>query len=217
MLRVKLPIEYSDGKDIHSAALALIGAASPAMAKYTHQTQEFNPFSTILPDQVCILEPSIEFAVMQLPNIKILNQVNYRECFTGDGDEFIVLRFQNTFFRNGQTSYPLPDPWMMIKSWKQRWNSLVPDRISLELPIYGKRYNERVQIRYTNISTQRVLIADYRPYYAFSGVVKLKWIGSERELRDLWALARFAEFSGSGAKTTMGCGVTKILGRGDEK
>jgi len=210
MIKVRLPVKFNDGKQLYDAALKLIGRVSPVMAQIIHSKPDFNPFSVQLPDIICIMEPSLEIAVSQLPNTEIVSQMDFRECFTENPASLIELSFLNTFFKKAQTSYPLPDPWLMIGAWKNRWNSLLPARVGIEIPIENKRKSEKIQVRRANINTLRVQIADYQPNIAFCGSVRLKWLGDEKELREFVALARFAEFSGTGAKTTMGCGVTRL-------
>ncbi len=211
MIRVKLPGECADGKQIYNIALQIINRQAPQYAKFIHTTKEFNPFSTVLPDTINVLDPALEVIFKQVPNLEIVDERDRRETVP-ELDEYIRLRFRDTFFRTAQVSLPLPDPWRIIRSWKIRWNSLFGDKVSINLPIDGpRRGSERVQIRQMRLVTNVVKIADYRPYYAFTGFTRWKWLGSEKELRELWMLARFAEFAGTGAKTTMGCGITKVV------
>ncbi len=213
MIRARLPGKCADGKQIYSIALQIINRQAPQYAKFIHATHDYNPFSTVLPDTINILDPALEVIFKQVPNVEIIDERDHRET-TPELDGFIGLYFKDTFFRTAQVSLPLPDPWRIIRSWKIRWNSLFGDKVSIELPIDGPRKDsERIQIRQAKIVTNCVRIADYRPYYAFTGHVRLKWLGSEKELRELWMLARFAEYAGTGAKTTMGCGVTKVVER----
>lgn len=204
--------KFSDGKEIYDAALRLINSVSPKFAAFIHATPTFKPFSTVLPDIVTILEPILEGMIKQVPGINVIDEFNYRDCFTEVNQRLIKLYFEKTFFKRAQTSYPLPDPWKIISSWKNRWNSIFPEKISIRLPLEHNTENERIELHYVNINTKKVVISDYRPtYYTFCGYVKFKWLGNDDELKQLWALARFAEFAGTGAKTTMGCGITKII------
>ncbi len=204
-----MPERFVDGKQIYAITLKIINKSSPQFARFIHATPKYNPFSTALPDIVNILNPALEVIFKQMSGVEIIDERDRRDAGV-NMDEWVNLHFERTLFRVAQVSYPLPDPWKIIKSWKTRWNSLFADKISLALPIEGVR-TERVELKYVNITSCKINIADYRPYTAFSGNVCLRWLGGEKELRELWLLARFAEFAGTGAKTPMGCGVTKVV------
>lgn len=210
MIRVKLPMQCADGKQIYNMTLQIINKKSPQFANFIHGTQKYNPFSTVLPDIVNILDPALEAIFKQAPGAEIIVESDRKEAPLKLNNR-IKLRFEKTFFKQLQASYPLPDPWRIIKNWKNRWNSLYPDKITIELPIEHARRKEQVELHHVNIKSCGIKIADYRTHYGFSGHVCLKWLGSEKELRELWMLARFAEFAGTGAKTTMGCGITEVM------
>lgn len=212
MIKIALPVEFNDGKQLHDATLKLISMVSPAIAKIIHSDHNYKPFSVQLPNIVNILDPALESVANSFTNVKILKQLSFAECFGGEPDKFLNLIFSRTLFRHPGASYPLPDPWNVITSWKNRWNSISPIKVTISLPIAQDRKSARVEIQYMKIDTAKIQIADYRPVITFSGPVKIKWLGDEKELRELCALAKFAEFAGTGSKTTMGCGVTSIAG-----
>lgn len=213
MRRYKLPIQFDDGKTMYSAVLAMINKTAPTLAKMIHEVPTYIPFSLELPDIVNVVDPTLEVisASWGLEEVKSLNHL---DCFDGPINESLSLEFKHTYFRKGGISYPLPDPWMIIKNWKDRWNSIFSERISLDIPIYGSRKKENdMEIQFANLRIQQVRIENYRPMAACSGRLRMAWKGDKQGLRNVWALARFSEYAGTGAKTSMGCGVTRIESR----
>lgn len=211
MMKIRLPVAFEDGYQLYNAVLRLINHTNPSFATLIHDTPQYNPFSVQLPDVVCVLDPTLEMIAAQWKETQTINSLGLEEIMSMDhGGVFLRLHFEDTFFKRGHVSVPLPDPWNIVSSWKKRWNSVSRQKIGLEIPHDGEKHRNEIEVQHVRIKSRMVRQGDFNPYYAFSGFVKLKWLGDEEGLVDLWRLARFAEYAGTGAKTTMGCGVTRI-------
>ena len=121
-----------------------------------------------------------------------------------------------TAFRAGDLDLPLPEPGAVFRSWLSRWNDFAPPdrRISTELldvvhtnvAISG----HRLRTEWHDLGRSQVV--------GFLGKVTFV-ITKARRLNQalVWqlnALADYAEFCGTGRKTTHGMGQTRRLRRG---
>jgi CRISPR-associated endoribonuclease Cas6 len=115
-----------------------------------------------------------------------------------------------TAFARHRTLYPLPDPALMIASWRRRWNAFAPtpvaeDRVALAEAL--------VTFRRHRLRTETITI-EGRAMIGFVGEVALRLPDrlrvAEDVLRDLGTLARYAEYCGTGVRTAMGMGQTRV-------
>lgn len=218
MLKVRLPIEFDDGKAMYDAVLAIIHKQSPVLAKMIHDNREYNPFSVELPNMVNVLGLEIEPFFRNLNGIEILRDVSYKDLLNKKyGNMTIFVQFNNTTFSRKGYDTPIPDPNHILQSLKDRWNQLFPDKIDIKIPFHGENTREYTVIKFINIHSTTVRFSDYRPYTAFYGKVRFKFYGDADYVQKANVLFRFAEFSGVGIKRQMGMGVTKILAEGDMK
>jgi len=211
LFKAILPVEFGDGKEMYTAVLSIIQKISPVLSKMIHDNWEYKPFSIVLPNEIHVLCPMLEEMLYGAKGIKVLEQVSHRELMKIDPDHSsLQFRFEKTFFRKwGNINFPLPDPHSIIFSWKQRWNSLFPEKIDVELPGYEEKKRFPVRIGYANIVTHSFTVSGYPAFTAFTGTVRL--VSDQSFAKEFHMLARFAEYAGTGAKTTMGAGITKIL------
>jgi len=126
------------------------------------------------------------------------------------------LRFTTpTFFSfgrglNGRHQYGvLPTPEQVVGSWLRAWGAATPAPSPLVDDAEWLRERVRVQamrdLRTVTASSGKTLLT------GFVGEVALAWCGgSPGGSRALRALARFARFCGTGAKTGMGFGQTTL-------
>ncbi|UYM81180.1 CRISPR system precrRNA processing endoribonuclease RAMP protein Cas6 [Heyndrickxia coagulans] len=218
MLKIKLPIQFDDGKAMYDAVLAIIHKHSPVLSKMVHDNHEYNPFSIELPDIVNVIGLEIEPFFKNLNGIEILRDVSYKDLLNKKYDNVTILvQFNNTTFSRKGYDTPIPDPNHILQSLKDRWNQLFPDKIDIKIPFHGDNTREYTVIKFLNIHSATQKIADYRPYTVFYGKVGFKFYGDEAYVQKANILFRFAEFAGVGLKRQMGMGVTKILAKGDAK
>lgn len=211
MFKANLPVEFNDGKLMYSAVLKMIEKTSPVLSKMIHDNRNYRPFSIVLPNKIHVICPMLEQMIGGLDGIEITEHIDYRDLLKGNkGRVSTQFHFEKTFFRKwGNINYPLPDPLMILTSWKQRWNEIFPDKIDIEIPTYEENKRFPAKIVYANVVTHAYRIADYPTFTVFSGDVRIK--PDLSIANEFHALSHFAEYAGTGAKTTMGAGGTTIV------
>ncbi len=124
-------------------------------------------------------------------------------------DELIKLRFLSpTTFDHG-FSYPLPEPGLVFKSCLDCW----PDpQLGVDRKALLAFIKERMRISRFKLRTQRVRFNDFPDFIGFLGEVVLKINKAKAAdpamVKQINALADFAFYCGTGAKTAMGMGQT---------
>lgn len=128
----------------------------------------------------------------------------------------IALRFLTpTCFKAGDLDSPLPEPHSMIRSWLSRWSQYAPPPLRVNVALVDVAW-AHVAVSGYDLHTE-VKDLGYGKQIGFVGrvtlrVVKARKLGEEI-LRQLNALADYAEFCGTGRKTTHGMGQTRRLRR----
>ena len=131
-------------------------------------------------------------------------------------DTSIVLQFLSpTSFHTHGVHYPLPDPALTFQSYFLRWNRLAPAALQININLLDA-VAAHVVVAQLQVETQAVEFGGYRQV-GFVGRVRFhikqsEWIGKE-VVRQLNALADFANYAGTGHKTTQGMGQTRRLER----
>lgn len=219
MLKVRLPIQFQDGKEMYDAVLAIIHKKSPVLSKMIHDNFDYNPFSLELPDIVNVIGLELEPIFKELDGIEILDEKSHVELLnTKYNNVSVLLQFHNTTFRYQGFDVPIPIPSRILTSLKERWNQLYPEKIDIPIPFPGeKKVKNHTIVKFANIHTTRHRIGNYHPFTCFYGKVGLKAFGSDEYIHQFNVLMRFAEWSGVGHKRPMGMGVVKILADGEEE
>ncbi|MFA6665037.1 MAG: CRISPR system precrRNA processing endoribonuclease RAMP protein Cas6 [Armatimonadota bacterium] len=117
-----------------------------------------------------------------------------------------------TAFKQGKLNLPLPVPRLMFQSYLSRWNRFAPAELAISedlLPAVEKS----VMVSSHSISTRMIDMGNLK-MVGFLGSCNLEVDGSlsEEVRRQITALARYAVYSGTGAKTTIGMGQTHLSG-----
>lgn len=124
--------------------------------------------------------------------------------------EFRFVFRTPTAFKQGRTSMPLPIPRLMFQSYLSRWNGFAPPECAIDedLPEVVER---SVMIKNHDIAS-RLLDMKNMKMVGFIGSCTLGVDSglSELQIRQITALAHFAQFAGTGAKTTVGMGQTLV-------
>jgi CRISPR-associated endoribonuclease Cas6 len=128
----------------------------------------------------------------------------------------IALRFLTpTCFRAGDLDSPLPEPRSMVRSWLSRWSQYAPPDLRINVALVDvavvhlaiSGYDLRTEVRDLGYGKQM----------GFVGRVTLRVVNARKLgddiLRQLNALADYAEFCGTGRKTTHGMGQTRRIRR----
>jgi CRISPR/Cas system endoribonuclease Cas6 (RAMP superfamily) len=112
-------------------------------------------------------------------------------------------------------SVVLPSPELYFGSWLNRWNLCCEQKFTADVLTLVE---QQVAVTHCAGSTQRVLLDGARPFLGFEGSVRFALLKPERvDLEGrmaLAALARFADFCGTGVETMRGMGQTQFVGRG---
>jgi CRISPR-associated endoribonuclease Cas6 len=127
----------------------------------------------------------------------------------------------STAFKSGDADLPLPIPRLCFQSWLNSWDEHAP------CPFFPdkterKRFLEEVE-GHVSVDYSQIRMAEQMFYFdghrtresGFTGVCRFavkpsKTTPHHRNL--LAALARYSFYAGTGRKTTMGMGVTKLIG-----
>jgi CRISPR-associated endoribonuclease Cas6 len=127
-----------------------------------------------------------------------------------DEETSICLHFDSptTFKSTHKFSIPLPEPGRVFRALLLRWNAFAPFMFPQELLAFMDEY---VTIEAHNIRSQKVTFHDKRENpIGFTGEVTYQVRTKDKTLiRYLNALADFALYSGVGAHTTVGLGLTR--------
>jgi CRISPR-associated endoribonuclease Cas6 len=109
-------------------------------------------------------------------------------------------------------SLVLPQPELYFASWLMRWNLYAPSPLDAGVLRVVENF---VAISHCAGETQHVLLDTGRPFIGFTGTVTFAVLQpsilTPEDRRSLLALARFAEFSGTGVETMRGMGQTRFL------
>ncbi|MBA3924044.1 MAG: CRISPR system precrRNA processing endoribonuclease RAMP protein Cas6 [Nostocaceae cyanobacterium] len=163
------------------------------------------------------LAQPIEFLGAKFNVINRENEISsYEELYTTlvANEPEPVRRFDLQFitptaFAQGGTNLPLPVPGLMFRSWLERWNHFAPVYLgSDELIAY---LSEAIMLKHHKIHTRTLQL--HKGYAnGFIGEVTLQMYNRADPLLANVAnlLVQYAEFVGTGIKTRLGMGQTKV-------
>jgi CRISPR-associated endoribonuclease Cas6 len=118
-----------------------------------------------------------------------------------------------TYFSQNGADVVLPDPRLIVGSWRRRWNASLPDGDALAISDDAWRETFRaVRLTSFDLRTQRMDSGRGHERAGFTGTATLR-LGKDvpATARAVFgALVRFAEFCGTGAQTTHGFGATRV-------
>jgi CRISPR-associated endoribonuclease Cas6 len=118
-----------------------------------------------------------------------------------------------TFFSRNGTDLVLPDPRLIADSWQRRWNASLPDEDPLRIhEDTWKEARRLMELASFDLRTEPRDSGHGRSGTGFVGTAVLRAArGAPATVRGfLGTLARFAEYSGTGAQTTHGFGATNL-------
>ena len=129
--------------------------------------------------------------------------------------DYIKMEFVSpTTFSAGDLDFPLPEPVAVFNSWLSRWNDFAPPdrRISTSLM---ETVLTNVAIDAHKLRTKKHSLGKGRSFVGFKGEVTFVITKVEKLdqalVKQLNALADYAEFCGTGRKTTHGMGQTRRI------
>lgn len=133
-------------------------------------------------------------------------------------DGFRLTLLSPAYFSQGGQHITTPDVRLIVGSWRRRWNASLPDDSELfidaalwrdtHLALHITGSGLQTEIRDTGYRVGR---GSYRQQPGLTGTATLRLeSGAPGEVRRaLGALARFAEYCGTGAQVTHGFGATR--------
>jgi CRISPR-associated endoribonuclease Cas6 len=128
-------------------------------------------------------------------------------------DDVTVIFASPTYFSQNGADVVLPDPRLIVGSWRRRWNSSLPDADPLAIDEAAwKEACRAFHLAAFDLRTESQDSGHGRDRAGFIGSATLQLDRnappSARAM--LGTLARFAEYCGTGAQTTHGFGATML-------
>jgi CRISPR-associated endoribonuclease Cas6 len=127
-----------------------------------------------------------------------------------------------TTFKSGDADLPLPIPRLCFQSWLNSWDEHVPSPFFTDRP-ERKRFLEEVVEGQVSVDVSQLRTGEQMFYFdghrtrerGFTGVCRFsvkpaKTVPPHRKI--LGTLARYSFYAGTGRKTTMGMGMTNLIG-----
>jgi CRISPR-associated endoribonuclease Cas6 len=196
-----------------------IDSSAGAVAPAALSVSSWNPSITRLLSTALGQALELQVAVCARPALLVdvtpSAPIGVRDLATSVGGGPVEVRFLSpTFFsigrRNGHQRYSLlPEAELVVRSWLHAWTEAggsVPNE-SWTIPGW---LGDRVAVRHIVGLSTVVVDAPKTALTGFTGHVAYSWTSPEPWGLDLLAaLARFAEYCGTGAKTGFGFGQTR--------
>lgn len=125
-----------------------------------------------------------------------------------------------TYFSQNGTGVVLPDPRLIVGSWRRRWNASLPAEDPLAIgDDQWKELHRALRLTAFDLQTESRDAGHGHDQAGFTGsaTLRLDKEASAGARRVFGSLARFAEFCGTGAQTTHGFGATTLSAVQDHK
>lgn len=139
---------------------------------------------------------------------------SHTELASGPPLEAIRLTFRSaTYFSQNGTDVVIPEPRLIAGSWRRRWNASLPGDNALQIDEeIWREIRRALRLTAFDLHTERRDSGRGYDRAGFAGTATLR-LDKEAPsaVRSAFgALARFAEFCGTGAQTTHGFGATTV-------
>ncbi len=118
-----------------------------------------------------------------------------------------------TYFAQNGVHVVVPDPRLIVGSWRRRWNASLPAEDALAIgDDQWRGVHNALRLANFDLRTQSRDAGHGHDQGGFTGTATLRLDKSAPATvcRDFGTLARFAEFCGTGAQTTHGFGATTL-------
>jgi CRISPR-associated endoribonuclease Cas6 len=141
-----------------------------------------------------------------------LNPVSFGELASGPPSAGARVTFRSpAYFSQNGSRVVLPDPRLIVGSWRRRWNASVSAPDLLVTDESSRELNAALRLTEFDLHTERRDDGYGRQIPGFTGSAVLRLDKTAEEAKHIFGtLARFAEFCGTGAQTTHGFGATTI-------
>lgn len=211
MLKIKLPIQFTDGKQMYDGVLAMINRISQPLARQIHEDMQYNPFHIELPDLLFSLSIELDAVMKAIPGIEVLEEKSHTELLTGKPEDYFTLQMDKVTFRFRGWYNPIPDSCAILASLKNNWNALYPEKIRIPIPTFGEKSRIFTRVVRQNTITEKITTVPYPNIVAFKGKVALKSYQDADYIKEFSTLIRYGEWSGVGAHRSMGMGKMRIV------
>ena len=156
----------------------------------------------------------IAWATLELADAPRITQRSYAQIANAANENpDIILRFDSpTSFRSHEMHYPLPDPVMVFASYLARWNAFAPEPLRIA-DTWLEWLQQSVAVTRFEVETRAVQFKNFSQI-GFVGTVQYSVMPHQSDrggIAPLNALATYAEFCGTGHKTTQGMGQTRRI------
>lgn len=138
--------------------------------------------------------------------------VSHSQLAAGPAMRAVRVEFRSpAYFAQNGSSTVMPDPRLVTGSWRRRWNSSLPggDPLSIDDDVWRDTHRA-LSLAEFELRTERRGTGHDRAQTGMTGflILRLARNTPAKCANVLGTLARFAEFSGTGAQTTHGFGAT---------
>lgn len=139
-----------------------------------------------------------------------LRPLSYADLAGGPACVGARLEFRSpAYFSQSGSRTVTPDPRLIVGSWRRRWNACADPSMAISDERW-RAINQCIRLSEFDLRTQRRDTGYGRDQQGFMGTATLRVdrSASVEARAQFTALARFADFSGTGAQTTHGFGAT---------
>jgi CRISPR-associated endoribonuclease Cas6 len=144
-----------------------------------------------------------------------LRPASHAEIASGPPLREAKLTFHSpTYFSQNGVHVVLPDPRLIVGSWRRRWNASLPEDHSLMIgDDQWREIHHVLRLANFELRTQAQDAGHGHDQGGFTGTATLRLDKNApaASCRNFGILARFAEFCGTGAQTTHGFGATTLF------
>jgi CRISPR-associated endoribonuclease Cas6 len=223
---------HPDTKQLHGLACALFesensdhrgqqkpfsaGPLIPASTESAHDWKwraawlrdELPPASALAPEQIRV--GHVTCTVTEARH----RAISHTQLAADPHPQVVTVEFRSpTYFSHNNSTVVTPDPRLIVGSWQRRWNASLPAGHPLSISDTSWQRTQRdIRLSEFDLRTERHDSGRDSRRTGFTGWATLRTTGkaSAEAQALLGTLARFAEFSGTGAQTTHGFGATAL-------
>lgn len=152
----------------------------------------------------------------ELSRVEISRRIAFDELASSPNGRTIRLRLLTPTAHHApglvRRSVVVPDPVLYFGSWLRRWNLYAPEPFAEMLM---DAVATQIGIRGFQGGTQMLTLDRGRVFIGFTGTVEFAILDGPIDVTELaaaaWALARLAEYCGTGVETMRGMGQTRLV------
>lgn len=150
-----------------------------------------------------------------------LHPASFADLATGPMCVGVRLDFRSpVYFSQNGTRVVAPEPRLIVGSWRRRWNAYAPEDLAI-IDEEWRTVSQSLRLTEFDLRTRPHDTGYGRDRHGFTGTATLRLdkTATPQTRAQFTALARYAEYSGTGAQTTHSFGATTtalVSGRATE-